>query len=331
MRLQRAGQALGQQYGAEEGAADQHRTQQDADGPRQQQSGQHAEQLGQIAQAQGDVVAQAHTQTVPQPGRGQGCQRHHQPAAADEKVAGLHLQARHHGQKGHRQDVAHPGAGVGEKQWRAGAVEQLATRRRRGRGGCRLGWQVQPRQLAPAPPGQRYRQQRRRPPAIGAQQIAVAQADQQAGQDQADANPKVDQPAGRHALLSCQPLEHQAIADAVGQAQRGEGIGGIGLGLQQAAEHVQRQCPGQAAADLRDAVPAHREQRADQVTEVVPAGDAGAFLHGQQAVFHQPGQQRGVYEAAKAVDDQQKNGTGQQDRKQRDALRHGVVLFRMRS
>jgi len=139
-------------------------------------------------------------------------------------------------------------------------------------------------------------------------------------------------------LLSCQPLEdqrgrldeHQAIADAVGQAQRGEGIGGFGLGLQQAAEHVQRQCPGQAAADLRDAVPAHREQRADQVTEVVPAGDAGAFLHGQQAVFHQPGQQRGVYEAAKAVDDQQKNGTGQQDRKQRDALRHGVVLFRMR-
>ncbi|MNT45336.1 hypothetical protein D3C72_1819160 [compost metagenome] len=136
-----------------------------------------------------------------------------------------------------------------------------------------------------------------------------AEADHGAGQQQAGADAEVDQAAGAGAVVAYQPFEdqrrgldeHQAVADAVEQAQGGEQIGIAGLGLQQGGQRMQHQPPGQAAANLGDAVPADRQQGAEQVAEVVPAGDVGPLPEREQAILDQPRQQGRVDEAAEGM------------------------------
>ncbi len=67
---------------------------------------------------------------------------------------------------------------------------------------------------------------------------------------------------------------------------------------------MQHQCPRQAPANLTNLVPAQSEQRANQVAQVIPAGDARALLHGEHAILYQPRQKRRVDESPEAMDNQ---------------------------
>ena len=101
-----------------------------------------------------------------------------------------------------------------------------------------------------------------------------------ARQQQAAADPQINQTAQANTLTRCEPFHQQrrdhdkdqAVADAVAQAQQGNEGQVIGDGQAEQGEAVQGQRYRNAALDLLRLMPADGGQRTQQVAEVIPAG-----------------------------------------------------------
>lgn len=101
-----------------------------------------------------------------------------------------------------------------------------------------------------------------------------------ARQQQAAADPQINQTAQANTLTRCEPFHQQrrdhdkdqAVADAVAQAQQGNKGQVIGDGQAEQGEAVQGQRHRNAALDLLRLMPADGGQRTQQVAEVIPAG-----------------------------------------------------------